>query len=318
MNQLVAVDQNLPALFAADMDSVKKYVAAAHSPATIRAYKADWSTFLGYCSERGLEALPASAEVIAAFLSSQSDAGVKVSTLSRRLAAIKFAHEVADLHAPTSSKTVKTVMQGIKREKGVAKAQKAPATNERIATMLESCPDTLIGLRDRAVLALGFAGAFRRSELVALNVEDLEVTDAGLRVHIRRSKTDQEGAGHVVAVPNGGKLGVVSAVVAWLDAAGIEEGPIFRSISKGGKVSEASLSDKSVANIVKDYAEKAGLDPKEFAGHSLRAGFLTSAALAGADIFKMMEVSRHKHIEVLRVYVREADLFRNHAGAGFL
>lgn len=184
--------------------------------------------------------------------------------------------------------------------------------------MLDSCPATLAGKRDKALLALGFAGAFRRSELVALTVADLEESAEGVRVHIRKSKTDQAGQGHVIAIPNGGRLQVVETVRDWLQAAGITSGPLFRPISKGGSVSGAALTDRSVANIVKAYAEKAGLAPEDFSGHSLRAGFLTSAALAGADIFKMMGVSRHKHIEVLRVYVRDADLFRNHAGASFL
>ena len=184
--------------------------------------------------------------------------------------------------------------------------------------MLALCPDTLTGKRDRALLALGFAGAFRRSELVALQVEDLVETPDGLRVLIRRSKTDQEGQGAEVAILRGCRLRPVEAVQAWLAAAEICTGPVFRSVAKGGRVQAVPLSAFSAAQIVKTYAERAGLDPVQFAGHSLRSGFLTSAAEAGASVFKMMEVSRHKSVDTLRSYVRRADLFHEHAGAAFL
>jgi integrase len=158
----------------------------------------------------------------------------------------------------------------------------------------------------------------RRSELVALTVADLEEVEEGLRVHVRRSKTDQEGAGQVVPVLNGSRFKVAEAVRAWLEAAQISKGPVFRPLRKGGGVLPVALSTKSVAEIVKGCAELAGLDPALFAGHSLRAGFLTSAAVAGASVFKMMEVSRHRSLETVRGYVRDAELFRDHAGAAFL
>lgn len=184
--------------------------------------------------------------------------------------------------------------------------------------MVAHCPDTTAGKRDRALLLLGFAGAFRRSELAALTVADLVDVAGGLRVLIRRSKTDQEGVGQEIAIPHGGKLRVVDAVKSWLAAAEIAEGPLFRPVNKAGAVSEAPLSTHSVAHVIKRYAEAAGLDPVAYSGHSLRAGFLTSAAEAGAGLFKMMEVSRHRSMDTLRGYVRSADLFRDHAGASFL
>ena len=245
-------------------------------------------------------------------------AGVKASTLGRRVAAIRYAHKTAGHEPPTNRETVKAVMRGIRRTIGAAPDQKAPATSDRITDMVARCPDTLIGKRDRALLLLGFAGAFRRSELMALTVADLSEVDGGMRVIIRRSKTDQEGQGQEIAIPAGGKLRPVEAVQAWLAASGITEGPVFRPIAKGGRVARAALSDRSVANIVKAHAARAGLDPIEFSGHSLRSGFLTSAAEAGANVFKMMEVSRHKSVDTLRGYVRRADLFKNHAGASFL
>jgi integrase len=176
----------------------------------------------------------------------------------------------------------------------------------------------LADLRDRALLLLGFAGAFRRSELVALDVEDIEQTTEGLRVTVRRGKTDQEGQGAVIAIVRGSTACPVAAVQAWLETAKITAGPVFRPISKGERLQSARLTDRSVANIVKAHAERAGLDPRLFSGHSLRAGFLTSAAAKGASIFKMMDQSRHRSVETLRGYVRDAEIFKDHTGAGLL
>jgi integrase len=184
--------------------------------------------------------------------------------------------------------------------------------------MIEGCPDSLIGLRDRALLALGFAGAFRRSELVALEVSDLLATADGFRCTIRKSKTDQEGAGQEIAIPRGCRIEPVAAIEAWLAASGITAGPIFRPIAKGGHIQDVPLSGHSAAAIVKAAAKRVGLDASTFAGHSLRAGFLTSAAEAGSSVLKMVEVSRHKSIDMLTTYVRRSNLFREHAGAAFL
>jgi integrase len=262
--------------------------------------------------------VPAAPEVVATFLAAQASSGVKASTLARRAAAIRYAHALKGVEPPTNSEAVKATMRGIRRTLGTKKEQKAAATSERVARMVSLAPATLGGLRDQALLLLGFSGAFRRSELVAIEVSDLLETAEGYRVTIRRSKTDQEGAGHEVAILRGSRLRTVEAVQAWLHAAGITEGPLFRPVAKGGRVLAAALTAESVANIVKAYAKRAGLEPAAFAGHSLRAGFLTSAAEHGASIFKMMEVSRHKSVDVLRGYIRRVELFKEHAGAGFL
>jgi site-specific recombinase XerD len=177
--------------------------------------------------------------------------------------------------------------------------------------------DDIKGLRDRALLLIGFAGAFRRSELVALNRQDLDESELGVKVTIRHSKTDQEGAGQTIAIVRGSVACPVMALKAWLTAADITSGPIFRSVKKGGAVA-GRLPAQSVADIVKTYAERVGLDPALFAGHSMRAGFLTSAAKRGASIFKMMDQSRHRSVETLRGYVRDAEIFKEHAGAGLL
>jgi site-specific recombinase XerD len=184
--------------------------------------------------------------------------------------------------------------------------------------MANSAPASLAGLRDKAILLLGFAAALRRSELVALNIADVRELPDGLLLTIRRSKTDQEGANSVIAVPYGAKNCPVTAYRSWISAAAIKEGPVFRPINRAGRISMLRLSDRSIANLVKKYAGRCGFDPDLYSGHSLRAGFLTSAAANGASIFKMMDISRHNTADSLRCYIRDADIFRDHAGAGLL
>jgi integrase len=200
----------------------------------------------------------------------------------------------------------------------VARSAARPATADKVLAMVAGGGRGLTGKRDRALLLLGFALAARRSEVVALDVADLEECPEGLRVTIRRSKTDQEGAGAVVSVCRGSIACPVAAVKDWLAAAGLTDGPVFRRVGKGGRLLPDRLAAQSVAFIVKAYAGRLGLDADAFSGHSLRAGFLTSAAARGASLFKMMDVSRHKSVDVLRGYVRDADAFRDYAGAGLL
>jgi hypothetical protein len=193
---------------------------------------------------------------------------------------------------PTNSEGVKAVLRGIRRTIGAAKQGKAPATADLIGQMLALCPDSMIGKRDCVLLCLGFAGAFRRSEVCALEVADLTEVADGLRILIRRSKGDQEGQGQEMAIPRGYRLRRVEAVQAWLAAAEISSGPVFRAVAQGGKVSDVPLADDSAARIVKRYARRVGLDPATYAGHSLRSGFLTSAAESSASVWKLSEVSR--------------------------
>ena len=308
-----------PATFAAETAAVQSYALAEKADATRRAYRSDFEMFSVWCrARRNVEPLGAAPDDVAAYLAAQASVGVKPSTLTRRLAAIAYAHRLVGLESPAGHEAVRAVMRGIRRTSGTARAQKAPATAERVTSMLEAVlADTLMGKRDRALLLLGFAGAFRRSELVALQVADLAYEPDGMRVLIRRSKADQEGQGKEIAIPRGTKLRPVAAVQEWLTAARITAGPVLRGINRHGQVGGA-LSAQSVALVVKRYADAAGLDPAAFAGHSLRSGFLTSAAEAGADVLRMMEVSRHKRVETMQGYVRRASLFKGHAGTGFL
>lgn len=319
MNTLITVASSLPASANAELEAALSFASQEKSAATRRAYRSDWRVFTTWCSARGLEPLPAAPETVARFLSDQAMGGAKTSTITRRAAAIGHAHKLAG-HAepPTNAEAVKTVMRGIRRAIGTAPLHKAPATADLIGKMLRHCPNTLSGKRDRALLTLGFAGAFRRSELVALEVADLVEVPDGLRVTIRHSKTDQEGLGQEIAIPRGLRLRPVEAVQAWLAAAEISSGPVFRAVLKGGRVLAEPLTAQSVAAIVKRYAELAGLDASQFAGHSLRAGFITSAAESGAALLRIADQSRHKSLDVLRGYVRRADMFKDHAGAAFL
>jgi site-specific recombinase XerC len=217
----------------ADLVVTFAFLAREKASATRRAYRSDMGLFSAWCASRGLSALPARPEAVAVFLASQAKCGVKAATISRRVAAIRDAHHVEGLESPTDAEQVKAVVRGIRRTIGIAQAKKAPATAERVIAMVQVAPKTLRGQRDRALLLLGFAGAFRRSELAGSTVGDLEELDEGLRVTLRRSKTDQEEAGRVVPIPRGMVTCPVLAVSAWVEAAGISEGPVFRSLGEG-------------------------------------------------------------------------------------
>jgi site-specific recombinase XerD len=301
-----------------DIDAAAHYASAEKAPGTRKAYQSDFRIFSVWCFDRAVVPLPALPATVAAYLAYEVGQDLRPSTLGRRLAAIQYAHQHAGYEPPTGAESVRATLRGIRRTLGTARNRKAPATADRAKAMARSVPDSLIGLRDRAILLLGFAGALRRSELVALDVADIEPSDKGLRINIRRSKTDQEGEGTIIAISPGTTDCPAKALMAWLSAAEIIEGPIFRPINKAAKVSLTRLGDRSVANIVKAHALRVGLDARRFSGHSLRSGFLTSAAANGASIFKMMDVSRHKSADTLRGYIRDAELFRDHAGAGLL
>jgi site-specific recombinase XerD len=307
-----------PALPTAEIAAAVTFARAEKAESTRRAYRSDFEIFQTWCSERKVSVLPATAEAVAAFIAFEAARSIKPSTIARRVAAIRYAHKLAGHETPTDAETVRATLRGIRRTVGTALIRKAPITAERMRAMAAATPDTPIGLRDRALLLVGFAGALRRSELVALNVDDIEETEGGLCVRIGRSKTDQEGQGAIIAIVPGSVACPIKAIKSWLAAGKITDGPIFRQIVKGGRVTAGRLSDKSVVDIIKCYAQRIGLDAKSVAGHSLRAGFLTSAAARGASIFKLMDVSRHRSVDTLRGYVRDAEMFRDHAGIGLL
>ena len=289
---------------------------AAKAPATLRAYRSDWAHFEAWCGAHGADALPASPDTVALYLTDLARVA-KPSTLQRRVSSISQAHQAAGHPTPTSDLRVRTTLAGIRRTLGTAPEQKTPALTADVRTMVEAMPDTLAGARDRALLLLGFAAALRRSELVGLDVADVAEQNDGLVITVRRSKTDQDAVGRRVGVPYGSHPATcpVRAVRAWRAAAGIDDGPVFHPVDRHGRVGEARLSGTAVALIVKRAAARVGLDPDQFAGHSLRAGLATSAAAAGASERAIMAQTGHKSLPMVRSYIREGSLFRDNAAA---
>jgi site-specific recombinase XerD len=317
---LIVIEQPaLPAELLEPLRLANDFAKASKAPATQAAYRSDFAIFESWCQARGISALPASAESLCGFLADQVSIGKRPSTLSRRLAAIRYFHRAAGYETPTGDEKVKAVLSGIRRTIGAAPVRKRAATNDVILAMVPR-GDSLRELRNRAILLLGFAGAFRRSELVALNVEDLEETREGMLVTIRRSKTDQEGIGRKVAIPRGEVACPVAAVKAWLEVAGITEGAVFRRIfnKRNQRVTDRRLAARNVAAVTKAGAVRLGFDPSSFGGHSLRSGFVTSAVKRGANLIKITDVTGHRSLEMLKTYSRDAEAFVGHAGAGLL
>jgi integrase len=299
-----------------DAARTRAYIDAATAVNTRRAYRSDWTDFTVWCEQNGLMPLPATPESVALYLGALAQVA-KVSTVGRRLTAIAKAHRAAGYETPTKSEVVHLIMRGIRRTHGVAPTQKAPAVLADLRAMLAVLPNNLIGTRDRALLLLGFAGAFRRSELVSLDVADLAFGERGMTVTLRRSKADQEGEGAKKGIPFGRHLLTcpVTAVRGYMDMSQTSEGPLFRPINRHGHIGEARLGDKAVALVVKRSALAAGLDPTKYAGHSLRAGLATSAAAGGAQERDIMRQTGHRSAQMLRRYIRDGELFRDNAAA---
>jgi len=312
----------LPALVLEEArNAAAAYAKGSRSAATWRAYESDWRSFNAWCASVRQLPLPARPNTVALYIGAQAKAGYAPSTLGRRLAAIRLMHVGARLPSPHDALEVDEVMRGVRRLWQKPAAQKAPAVDEDIKHMVDVIDASrLKGLRDRALLLMGFAGALRRSELVALDVEHLSERPEGLSILIARSKTDQEGQGQTIAVPRvpDSPYCPVRAVEEWLEKAGIETGAVLRRMQQGEVVGQARLTPQSVALVIKELASRVGLDPARYAGHSLRSGFLTSAARNRANIFKMADQSRHKSLDVLREYVRNEERFEDHAAAGLL
>lgn len=302
------------------VDDVSSYVEASKAANTRKAYRADWASFTAWCEENGLASMPATPATVAAYASHLVREGLGTSTVKRAMAALSQAHQMAGEPSPTKAALVRETLRGIRRTLGTAPTQKAPITTDELRAMVATCGTDAMGLRDRALLLLGFAGAFRRSELVALDVADLAFCERGVLVSIRRSKTNQEGEAENKAIPYAcdASMCPVRALRAWLDAAAIEAGPVFRGIDRWGHIASERLSDIGVARTVKRAAELVGLDAARFAGHSLRAGFATSAILAGRDEASVMRQTGHRSVAVFRGYVRIADAWRNNAAVGLL
>jgi len=306
----------LPALPSPLPAQVREYIRASKAENTLRGYQSDWRGFCSWCEGRNVCPLPAAAEAVAAYIA-ECAGHLKPGSIQRRLNAIAEAHKAAGLDSPTHTGIVRNTMKGIRRTMGTAPTQKAAALTDDIRAMIDATDAGAIGLRDRALILLGFAGAFRRSELVGLDAEDCAFSKDGLTIALRRSKTDQEGAGRRVGIPYGSNPATcpVRTIQAWIEAAAVSSGPLFRSINRHGHLKPGRLSGIDVARVVKKLADRAGLDSAKYAGHSLRAGHATAAAIAGASERSIMNQTGHRSVQMVRRYIRQGSLFRENSGA---
>lgn len=322
MTELAPADPAALARLAANVAKAHAFVAQSQAANTARAYAADWAHFSAWCAERSLPALPAAPATLALYLTDLADpsepgqAPRKVSTIQRRLSGIVFYHRAANHDSPADNRAVRAVLRGIRRAKGAPAVEKQPATTPIMRAMLAPLGADLRGRRDRALLLVGFAGALRRAELVALLVQDAQLTREGLVLTIRRSKTDQAGQGIIRGIAYGSNPATcpVRALQAWLEQTGLREGPLFRSL-RHGRLQPRGLDGRDVARIVKRAATLAGLDATAFSGHSLRAGLATAAAAAGVSERAIMEQTGHQSLAVMRRYIRKGSLFNDNASA---
>jgi len=301
-------------------EAARTYASSSRAKNTWRAYQADWRGFTTWCHELSLNPLPATPETVTLYVVYLAHQGRKVSTIMRSLATISERHRTGGQASPTSNPVVRETLRGIRRRLGTRQAQKLPLLSEQLRALVAALPDDLSGARDRAILLVGFAMAARRSELVAVDVTDVEFTTEGAVVEIRRSKTDQDGAGRRLGIPHGSSPETcpVRALRDWISTAGITSGPVFRPIDRWGRISSERLTDRAVARIIQRYVSKVGLDPRAYGGHSLRSGLATSAARAGRSERSIMAATGHRSPEMVRRYIRQGSLFQDNAAAGLL
>jgi site-specific recombinase XerD len=314
LDSLPRIETGSPSLTAEALAYVEKSKAAA----TRRAYLTDQNRFEAWCSARALGSRPAAAETVANFLSWMACSGFRVATIERNLVAISVAHRQVGFESPRRHALVRNVLRGIRRTLGVAPKNKRAVVASDLRGMLAATAAGLKGARDRALLSVAFAGALRRSEVVALNVADLEFTTEGVLISVRQSKTDQEGAGEIVAVPFGTlpETCPVQLLRTWMGAARVDGGPLFRAIDRHGNLADSRLSGKAVATVTKELAAMTGIEPRSVGAHSLRAGLITSAVGSGKPEHVVMKHTRHKSVNAFRSYIRDASPFAANAAAG--
>lgn len=292
--------------------NVRDYILAALSENSRRAYRIDLDQFIAWGGS-----VPTSPEVVAQYLAAHAGQHA-IATLSRRLVSIGKAHTTQGYPSPVDSDLVRATLRGIRHTHGSAQRQVAPAEKEDVLSMVARLTG-IKGMRDKALLLLGFAGAFRRSELVSLCVADIEPAKQGAVIHLRFSKTDQAGQGRKVAIPFArGAVCPVLSLQKWLEVSGITNGPIFRPVNRHGLVADVALSAQSVALVIKQRAKAVGLDPDLYAGHSLRAGLVTSAAKLGVSSWKIRQQTGHKSDAMLARYIRDANAFVGNAAGAVL
>lgn len=291
----------------------RDYVRESLATNTRRAYLSDLDHFAASGGS-----IPATPETVAAYLAEHAGR-LTVATLVRRVASISKVHEARGLPNPCRAEIVKATMSGIKRWHGCAQDQAKPLLKEDLFCVINAMGDGLKDARDRALLLIGFAGGFRRSEVVGLDVSDVEHVRQGVILRLRRSKTDQEGAGRKIGIPHGRtRYCPVLALEAWLHVSGVETGPIFRPVDRHGRIAPNRLSGDAISVVVRERVAVAGLDPSGFSGHSLRAGFATSAAQAGVSSLKIRQQTGHASDAMLSRYIRDGELFIDNAAGRLL
>jgi integrase len=307
---------------AATIEAARRYVEASKAANTRRSYRTAWAQWVEWANANGAAPCPADPAAIALWLAHLADAGAKPSTIKARLAGVAATHRERGHVLDVKAREISAVVAGVRRSHGVAPTKKAPVLTDDLRAMLGNLPPTLAGVRDRAILLIGFGAALRRSELAALDVEDVTITAQGLQVMVRQSKTDQDGEGALIAIHRGRDPRVcpVAALETWLARSGITTGPLFRAVigRTANTLRKQRLDARTVALIVQRAAEAAGLNGAAYGGHSLRAGLATAAALAGADLQAIMNQTRHKNVDVARGYVRIADIWRDNVTARLL
>ena len=308
-NQEIAQNSRLSA-------KAKRRLAKSKADNTLRAYASDWSDFSDWCKHHGATDLPADPETIVNYVNDLAD-DAKANTVARRVTAISENHIAAGYgrNNPAKDGLVRSAIAAIRREKGTFQHGKTPVLMDTLYLLADCFGDDIVSLRDRALILLGFAGAFRRSELVRIQMEELTFSPEGMTVFVPHAKGDQLGHGATIAIPYAPdpEICAVRAVEQWILAAQIQHGPLFRGFKRNFEPKEQQLNDKSVALIVKKYAGMAGLDEASFAGHSLRRGFATSAAQRDVDALTIMRQTRHKSEKMVHRYIEQGNLFRDNA-----
>ena len=286
---------------------------------TVRAYKSDFNDFSLFCVQNGFKQLPSEPKIVSLYLTHLSSKETKMSTLKRRLVSIGVIHKLKGYYLDTKHPSIIENIMGIKRRKGSIQKGKKPLLinylKELINVIDNNKDEEIKKLRDRTIILIGFSGGFRRNEIVSLDYDDLDFVPEGVKINLKRSKTDQFGEGSLKGLPyfDNSKYCPVLSIQKYLEKSNISEGALFRRFNKGSILSKNRLTDQTVAILIKKYLQLAGIDSKNYSGHSLRSGFATSAAESGAEERSIMAMTGHKSTEMVRRYIKEANLFKNNA-----
>ena len=286
---------------------------------TLRAYKSDFNDFSLFCVQNGFKSLPSEPKIVSLYLTYLSTKNIKMSTLKRRLVSIGVVHKLKGHYLDTKHPSIIENIMGIKRRKGSVQKGKKPILINDLKIIINAIDkqkkDEIKKIRDRSIILIGFSGGFRRNEIVSLDYDDLDFVPEGLKITLKRSKTDQFGEGTLKGLPyfDSSQYCPVLSLKKWIETSNIKSGPLFRRFSKGSKLTDYRLTDQTVALLIKKYLDLAGIDSKNYSGHSLRSGFATTAAESGAEERSIMAMTGHKSTEMVRRYIKEANLFKNNA-----